>query len=111
MEVGQNGAQAKGPWPQVLEQNHNICYDRTMNHHNPVKLATAKVTTVGNSVGISLPKEVLARLRVSKGDSLYFTETPDGVLLTAYADDFARAMEAAERIMRENRDALRELAK
>jgi putative addiction module antidote len=80
-----------------------------MNKH--VTIAQAKVTTVGNSVGITLPKEVLARLRVGKGDSLCFTETPDGVLLTAYSADFTKAMEAAEVIMRENRDALRELAK
>ena len=80
-----------------------------MNKH--VTIATAKVTTVGNSVGITLPKEVLAKLHVGKGDSLCMTETPDGILLTPYSADFAKIMEAAETVMRENRDALRELAK
>ncbi len=79
-----------------------------MNKH--VTLATVKVTTVGNSVGVALPKEVLAKLRVGKGDSLCVTETPDGVMLTPYSPEFAEIMEAAEIIMRENRDALKALA-
>jgi putative addiction module antidote len=70
-----------------------------------------KVTTVGNSAGITLPKEVLAKLRIGKGDFLTLVETPDGFLLTPYDKDFADAMAAAEVIMRENRDALRELDK
>ena len=76
-----------------------------------VTIAQAKVTTVGNSVGITLPKEVLARLRVGKGDSLCFTETPDGVMLTPYSAEFAEIMEAAEIVMREDREVLRILAK
>lgn len=76
-----------------------------------VTIATAKVTTVGNSVGITLSKEVLAKLRVGKGDMLCLTETPDGVLLTPYSAEFAEIMEAAEIVMRENRDALKALAK
>jgi putative addiction module antidote len=71
---------------------------------------TVKVTTVGNSVGIVLPKEILARLNVKKGDTLYVTETPDGVQLTPYDEKFVRVMEAAGQIMRENRDVLRRLA-
>jgi putative addiction module antidote len=74
-------------------------------------LATAKLTTVGNSVGIALPKDVLALLRVSKGDTICITETPDGVLLTPYTPEFAEIMEAAETVMREDRDVLRALAK
>jgi putative addiction module antidote len=70
-----------------------------------------KVTTVGNSTGVVLPKEVLSRLKLQKGDVLYLTETPDGYKITPYDEEFARQMEAAERVMRENRDVLRELAK
>jgi putative addiction module antidote len=69
-----------------------------------------KVTTVGNSVGIVLPKELLERLRVGKGDSLYVIETKQGIELTPYNPEFAAQMEAAERVMREDRDALRSLA-
>jgi putative addiction module antidote len=72
--------------------------------------ATVKVTTVGNSIGIVLPKDVLGKLRVEKGDLLYLTETPDGIELTPYRPDFAEQMEVAKRIMRENRDVLRRLA-
>lgn len=79
-----------------------------MNKH--LTLATLKVTTVGNSVGVTLPKEVLAKLRVGKGDTLCVTETPDGILLTPYSAEFAEIMKAAEVIMRENRDALKALA-
>jgi len=71
----------------------------------------AKVTTVGNSTGIVLPKEALAKLRVQKGDTLYITETRDGLHLAAYDPDFAEDMEIAERVMRKYRNALRRLAK
>ncbi len=69
-----------------------------------------KITTVGNSVGVVLPREILERLRVGKGDSLFVTETPDGVELRAFDDEFAEQMAIAERVMREDRDVLRKLA-
>ena len=69
-----------------------------------------KVTTVGNSTGVILPKELLEKLRVNKGDSLYITETPRGVELSPYNEEFATQMEIAEAIMREDRDVLRKLA-
>ncbi len=69
-----------------------------------------KITTVGNSAGIVLPKELLARLRLEKGDELFVTETPDGIKLMAYDPVFEKQMAVAERIMRENRDVLRKLA-
>jgi putative addiction module antidote len=69
-----------------------------------------KVTTVGNSTGIVLPKELLMKLKIEKGDTLYVTETPDGVQLTPYDQKFIRVMEAAAQVMRENRDVLRKLA-
>ncbi len=71
---------------------------------------TVKVTTVGNSVGIVLPKELLARLRIKKGDVLHVSETPKGVELTPYEEEFAHQMEVAEGIMRKDRDVLRKLA-
>ena len=70
-----------------------------------------KVTQIGNSVGVILPKDVLARLKVGKGDSLFVTDLPDGVALRPYDAEFAEAMEAAREIMKEYRDVLRELAK
>ncbi len=70
-----------------------------------------KITRIGNSAGIILPKELLARLRAGIGDTLYLSESPDGVRLTAADPDFAAKMERAEQIMREDRDILRVLAK
>ncbi|HPK33521.1 AbrB/MazE/SpoVT family DNA-binding domain-containing protein [Ottowia sp.] len=70
-----------------------------------------KLTQIGNSVGVILPKEVLARLKVQKGDSLFVTDLPDGVALRPYDQEFAEQMETAREIMREYRDVLRELAK
>ncbi len=69
-----------------------------------------KITTVGNSAGVVLPKELLARLRLDKGDTLYVTEVPDGIKLMPYDPEFERQMDVAERIMREDRDLLRKLA-
>lgn len=73
-------------------------------------MATVKITTVGNSAGIVLPREILDRLRVGKGDVLYVLETPNGIELTPYNAEFAAQLEAAERVMREDRDVLRKLA-
>jgi len=70
-----------------------------------------KITKIGNSAGVILPKELLAQLRVGPGDTLYVTEAPDGARLTAADPDFASKMALAEQIMREDRDILRVLAK
>jgi putative addiction module antidote len=75
------------------------------------RMVKLKVTTVGSSTGIVLPKEVLARLKVVKGDSLFLTESQEGFRVTPYDPDFERQMELARRVMRERRDVLRELAK
>jgi putative addiction module antidote len=69
-----------------------------------------KLVKIGNSTGVILPKELLARLRVEFGDTVYATESPDGVRLTASNPDFETKMKAAEAIMREDRDILRVLA-
>ena len=69
-----------------------------------------KITAIGNSAGVILPKELLARLRVDKGDELHALETPDGIRLTTYDPVYARKMEVAEQIIRDHRDLLRKLA-
>lgn len=69
-----------------------------------------KVTTVGSSAGVVLPKELLQKLRVQKGDLLYVTETPNGVELTPYDPEFAEQMEAAEQVIRKRRDVMKKLA-
>ena len=71
---------------------------------------TLKITAIGNSCGIILPKEILEKLRVSKGDSVLAIETSNGVELSAYDPEVARQIEVAEGVMREYRDVLKKLA-
>lgn len=70
-----------------------------------------KITQIGNSLGVILPKEMLARLKLGKGDALFVTETPDGVQLRPYDETFDGQMAMAREIMKEYRAVLRELAK
>ncbi|HEY4065453.1 MAG TPA: AbrB/MazE/SpoVT family DNA-binding domain-containing protein [Burkholderiaceae bacterium] len=70
-----------------------------------------KLTQIGNSVGVILPKEVLARLKLEKGDLLHVTETPDGLRLTPHDPIFEAQMTAARTVMRKRRNVLHELAK
>ncbi len=74
-------------------------------------MTALKLTTIGNSVGMVLPKELLARLGVGKGDTLYAIETEDGLRLTVSDAEFEAQMKVARRIMHERRAVLRELAK
>lgn len=70
-----------------------------------------KLTQIGNSVGVVLPKELLARLHLEKSDTLYATESPDGVRLTPFNPEFEMQMESARQVMKSRRDVLHELAK
>lgn len=70
-----------------------------------------KITQIGNSLGVILPKEVLAELNVEKGDKIVLTSAPDGFRLTANDPGFEERMELARKIMKRRRNALRELAK
>ena len=70
-----------------------------------------KLTQIGNSVGVILPKEVLARLKLEKGDTLYVTEIPDGVALTQLDPSFEDQLAVGREFMREYRDTFRALAK
>jgi putative addiction module antidote len=70
-----------------------------------------KLTQIGNSVGIVLPKEALAMLHVDKGDTVYLVESPEGFSMTPYDPEVARQVEAGREFMREFRDTFHELAK
>ncbi|CAN5468844.1 transcriptional regulator [soil metagenome] len=70
-----------------------------------------KLIKIGNSVGVILPKEVLATLRVGQGDEVYLNDAPHGFVMSARDPDFAKAMSEAEEIMREDRDILAVLAR
>jgi putative addiction module antidote len=71
---------------------------------------TTKIIAIGNSAGIILPKETLARLNVEKGDTVYVNETLAGLQISPYDEEFGAKMEAADRVIRRYRDALKKLA-
>lgn len=73
---------------------------------------SVKLVKMGNSVGMLLPKDVLARMRVAVGDEVFLTEAPgDAFTVGARDPDFINAMTVAEAIMREDRDILAVLAR
>ncbi|WP_077035428.1 AbrB/MazE/SpoVT family DNA-binding domain-containing protein [Pelomonas sp. KK5] len=74
-------------------------------------MSALKLTQIGNSVGVILPKDVLAKLKLEKGDTVYWTEMPNGIALTPYSSEFEAQMDAAREIMKRRRHVLRELAK
>lgn len=76
----------------------------------PFKRRTLKVRRIGNSLGVVLPKEVLAKLKVGEGDELSVVETPDGIAVTAADEETADLMRMAEEIMRKRRRVLKALA-
>jgi putative addiction module antidote len=74
-------------------------------------MITLKARPVGNSTGVTFPKEVTDRLKIKNGDPIFLTESPDGYRLTTYDPEFEKQMEVAEGIMRRYKDALRRLSK
>jgi putative addiction module antidote len=74
-------------------------------------MTTLKLTQIGNSLGVILPKEFLTKMKLEKGDEIFATESPDGYRLTPNNPEFEEKMQAAEKIMRKRRNVLRELAK
>jgi putative addiction module antidote len=72
--------------------------------------ATSKIIAIGNSAGIILPKEMLSRLKVEKGDTVYVSEVPGGLQVSPHDDELAATMEAADRVIRRYRDTLKKLA-
>ena len=74
-------------------------------------MSALKLTQIGNSVGVILPKELLARLKLEKGDTLYVTEAANGLNLTPYDPDVEQEVSLGRDFMREYRDTFRELAK
>jgi putative addiction module antidote len=74
-------------------------------------MSALKLTQIGNSVGVILPKELLAKLGVGKGDTLYAIDQPDGVKLTVADPEFESQLEVAREVMKRRYNVLRELAK
>ncbi len=74
-------------------------------------MSALKLTQIGNSVGVILPKDLLARLKLEKGDSLFWTEAANGVMLTPYDPDLEEQLKLGREFMHEFRDTFHQLAK
>lgn len=74
-------------------------------------MSALKLTQIGNSVGVILPKDVLARLRLVKGDTVFLTEAANGVTLTPYDPELEEQLKLGREFMREYRDTFHQLAK
>lgn len=89
---------------------YNICYNKTYILNGVYIMLKAKITTIGNSTGLVLPKEALGKLKVHKGDYLYFIETPNGYELVAHDKEFIEQMKLAQIIMHDDKNVLKALA-
>ena len=74
-------------------------------------MSALKLTQIGNSVGVIFPKELLARLKVEKGDTLFWTDAANGVTLTPYDPELEEQLQAGRAFMHEYRDTFHQLAK
>jgi putative addiction module antidote len=105
MKLARHSTNASGSIALGSASTYNIRYNHPL--EATMKL---KITTIGNSAGVILPRELLARLRLEKGDELFALETPDGIRLTTYDPTLAKQMEVAEEVMRKRRTLLHKLA-
>jgi putative addiction module antidote len=74
-------------------------------------MATLKLRAVGNSVGVVLPKELLAKLNLAEGDTIQAVETPDGVLLTPVSTNVEEQLRLGREMMKKYRETFAALAK
>lgn len=74
-------------------------------------MSTLKLSQIGNSVGVILPKEVLARLKLVKGDTLFLTEAANGITLTPYDPELDEQLKLGREFMHDYRDTFHQLAK
>ncbi len=70
-----------------------------------------KVTKIGNSLGVILPRDLLGKLQLDKGDSIFLVDTPEGLRITSYDPAFAEQMEQARTLMKKRRNVINELSK
>jgi putative addiction module antidote len=77
----------------------------------PAALIALKIRKIGNSEGVTIPREILAAMHVGEGDTLFLTEAAGGFRITPYDPEFEKQMGLAREIMKANRNMLRELAK
>jgi putative addiction module antidote len=94
--------------PRSEESRYNLGYNEARWEKS---MATLKITQIGNSLGLILPREIVERLRLAKGETVSVVETPQGIEITPFDPDFDQKLEAARKVAKRYRNALRELAK
>ena len=104
------------PWPGNVRIRRRASEDRRLalgyNLFYNTGMLKLKVRAVGGSLGIILPKEALAKMKVQENDEVFLTEAPGGgYRLTPYSPEFERQMGVVEEIAKRRRNVLRELAK
>ncbi|MBE9014013.1 AbrB family transcriptional regulator [Pseudanabaenaceae cyanobacterium LEGE 13415] len=70
-----------------------------------------KIEKMGDTLGLALPEEVLQKLQVKEGDTVYISETPDGIEITNHRPNLDKAMQAYQKVNEKYKNALRELSK
>lgn len=74
------------------------------------KIYQTKLSQIGNSMGLTLPKEILSHLKIHVDCKLYIIETPHGIEITSYDPSFAEAISIAEQVINQNKNVLKKLA-
>ena len=74
-------------------------------------MTALKLTQIGNSVGLILPKDALARLKLAKGDTVFLTESANGLNLTPYDPELEEQLKLGREFMHDYRDTFHQLAK
>jgi len=72
---------------------------------------TLRITQIGNSLGVSLPKEITNHLYVSKGDALYFTLSPNGLEVSPYIAELEAEIAMGQPFMNGYSETFKVLAK
>lgn len=74
-------------------------------------MQTLRVTQIGNSLGVILPKEITNHLHVSKGDTLFATLSPNGLEISQYNPELEAEIAMGQEFMNEFRETFKVLAK
>ena len=69
-----------------------------------------KIASVGTSSGLIIPKDMMTRYKLERGDQVYMIETPLGILISPFNPDVAEQIEAGKAFMRSYRDTFKALA-
>lgn len=95
-----------------MNESRKIDPDQALQINRERVIGTVQIKKIGNSSGVLLPKDVMARLNIAAGDEFFLTLTAEGgIRLTPRDPHFEKAMEIARRGMKRYRNALAELAK